>query len=221
MAFLPYYAAFTDYTPTVPKFYWDVYSQEERIKKICEELHKLSSYDDTLAEKVNEVVSEIEQLYKDWDDFKEGAYADYYKKQIDAWIDENLKYIYNHTVKQVHFGLTDTGYFCAYIPDSWSDIRFDTGAVYGTEQYGRLILRYVTDGMGVIDNTAPDYGYAETVNDLRRQVDIALADSSDAKSDAESAKADAETASDTAAENAESIETLNATVYTNMNVEVN
>ena len=56
-------------------------------------------------------------------------------------------------IKQVYFGLTSDGYFCAYVPDSWSDITFDTGATYGTETYGRLILRFDSDGSGVIDNT--------------------------------------------------------------------
>ena len=49
--------------------------------------------------------------------------------------------------------MTDDGYFCAYVPDSWVDIEFDTGAVYGYYTYGRLILRYIVDGSGVIDNT--------------------------------------------------------------------
>lgn len=57
----------------------------------------------------------------------------------------------------VFFGLTSDGHFCAYIPGSWADIEFDTGAVYGTSQYGRLLLRYRTDGSEVIDNTAPNY----------------------------------------------------------------
>ena len=34
----------TQFTPALPEFYWDVYSAEERIKKICMELHKLCEY---------------------------------------------------------------------------------------------------------------------------------------------------------------------------------
>ena len=51
--------------------------------------------------------------------------------------------------------------------------RFDTGAVYGTEDYGRLILRYETSGQGVIDNTAPNYpndNIAADVAKLQREV---------------------------------------------------
>ena len=53
----------------------------------------------------------------------------------------------------VYFGLTDDGHFCAYVPDDWEDIEFDTGTRYGEFDYGRLILRYDVDGSGVIDNT--------------------------------------------------------------------
>jgi len=45
----------------------------------------------------------------------------------------------------VFFGVTLDGHFVAYIPESWTDIDFDTGMIYGTPEYGRLILRYEVD----------------------------------------------------------------------------
>ena len=50
--------------------------------------------------------------------------------------------IISEAIKTVYFGLTLDGYFVAYIPESWTQIIFDTGAVYGTPEYGRLILSY-------------------------------------------------------------------------------
>ena len=79
------YGAFTLATPTIPKFYWDVYSQEQRWKTICCELGKLIDYANAIGVQVN---------------------------------------------------------ICAYIPSSWAGIMFDTGAVYGTDSYGCLILKY-------------------------------------------------------------------------------
>ena len=75
----------------------------------------------------------------------------------------------------VFFGLTSDGYFCAYIPDAWSDIEFDTGAVFGRFDYGRLILRYDVDGSGVIDNTGrydsdSTEGILARIEDLERRV---------------------------------------------------
>ena len=66
--------------------------------------------------------------------------------------------------------LEENGYFCAYIPSSWSDITFDTGAVYGKYDYGRLILRFNAEGDGVINNTgtAPITSF----DDLVKQVQL-------------------------------------------------
>lgn len=48
----------------------------------------------------------------------------------------------NECVKFVFFGLTDNGYFCAYIPDSWDGITFDTISDCSSENYGKLVIKY-------------------------------------------------------------------------------
>ena len=52
---VPPYWGWTAYTPTIPKLYWDVYSQEERIKRLCVEYDKLTHYSSMIAEKTNEI----------------------------------------------------------------------------------------------------------------------------------------------------------------------
>lgn len=74
-------------------------------------------------------------------------YEDDYKAVIEQWLGDNLpQYVYDYitqSIQAVFFGLTDDGYFCAYIPKKWAQyIEFDTGANYNDEQYGCLILRY-------------------------------------------------------------------------------
>ena len=145
-------------TPTIPKFYWDVKSQEQRIKVMCcliqqliDGLENNDSEDAELAERV----TTLEELFRQ---FQDSGFEDYYEKQLEKWISDNVALLYQQLAKQVFFGLTSDGYFCAYVPDSWSDITFDTGAVYGTEMYGRLILRYDADGSGVIDNDVSHKG---------------------------------------------------------------
>lgn len=150
---LPLYGAFTAFTPTIPKFYWDVYSQEERIKCICGEITKIIAYMEANARQTNANTREIEELKELFRKFQESGFKDYYKEQVERWISEHLDFIYENTMKQVYFGLTEDGYFCAYVPDGWRDVRFDTGMVYGRSDYGRLILRYDVEGQGVIDNT--------------------------------------------------------------------
>lgn len=59
------YAAFTQFTPTLPEFYWNVYSSEQRIKHICYELCKLHAYSDYLAEQINLLGEDVEGELKE------------------------------------------------------------------------------------------------------------------------------------------------------------
>lgn len=52
---LPPYWGWTTYTPVIPKFYWDVYSQEQRIKHLCEEYDRLAHYASMLSEEINAI----------------------------------------------------------------------------------------------------------------------------------------------------------------------
>lgn len=176
------YSEFVSTTPALPSFYWDVYSSEQRIKEMCKELCKLVDYANELGVYTSADRERIDELYAEFEQFKDSGFADYYEQLLQKWIDENQRAIYEHLAKQVFFGLTDDGYFCAYVPESWSDITFDTGAVYGRADYGRLILRFTVDGSGVIDNTYDNnnFDYDELkelkaqVNTLNQQVMTAL-----------------------------------------------
>ena len=154
------YGTYTAYTPTLPQFYWDVYSAEQRIKHICMEIDKLVNYANELGVKLNVTHQDVEELKKLFQDFIEHGFEKYYEEQIEKWFQEHAWEIYQKIAKQVFFGLTSDGYFCAYVPDSWKEITFDTGAVYGRSDYGRLCLKFDPEGKGVIDNT-----YSYSLND--------------------------------------------------------
>ena len=49
------YSEYVSMTPSLPSFYWDVYSSEQRIKEICKELKKLADYGTYLAETIDEI----------------------------------------------------------------------------------------------------------------------------------------------------------------------
>ena len=140
--YVPFFAGWTDYTATVPKLYWDVYSQEERIHRICELVHKIACYCDMLGDKITLDHADIEELFAEFEEFKAHGFDDYYAQQVIQWIDDHMSFIFEHVIMGVYFGLTMDGYFCAFIPTSWADITFDTGANFGTAEYGRLILSY-------------------------------------------------------------------------------
>lgn len=150
---IPPFCGFSAFTPTIPKLYWDVKSQEQRILNLFDLLNKLICYSEQIGIQLNLSQDELDKLKAEFEKFQDSGFEDYYEKQLAQWMNENAATLFQLLAKQVYFGLTDDGHFCAYIPDSWSDITFDTGAVYGRADYGRLILRFDADGTGVIDNT--------------------------------------------------------------------
>ena len=138
----PIYSGWGQYTPVIPKLYWDVYSQEQRLKQLCMNFDKVEHYLDYVAELMNEwnieFTDEIEaELENMWDAVHSG-----YEEALQKWFETDF---FKLVAKQVYFGLTDDGHFIAYIPEGWEDIIFDTGFNYNDDTYGRLILRWDVD----------------------------------------------------------------------------
>lgn len=166
---------YSDFTPTIPKLYWNVKSQEQRILNLFKLLDKLVCYTNGIGEQVNLNYEEIQELKETLDGIldEDSDFWKLFEKIAYEWIDNNMTKFIEHSIKQVYFGLTENGYFCAYIPESWSEIIFDTGAVYGRSDYGRLILRFDAEGEDVIDNT---YSYTMSETDKKKLVaDLELA----------------------------------------------
>lgn len=143
---IPLWPAFFPSAPVVPKLYYDALSPEQRIKKLCEELHRLCEYANMLGIRINEDASVIEKLAAQFDKFIEGGFEEYYEGLLTAWILQNAGELLTKYIKLVFFGLTPDGYFCAWIPESWSEITFDTVADYSDPLYGRLVLLYDAEG---------------------------------------------------------------------------
>ena len=143
---IPLWPAFFPSAPVVPKLYYDALSPEQRIKKLCEELHRLCEYANMLGIRVNEDATLIEKLAEQFDKFIEGGFEEYYEGMLTAWILQNAGELLTKYIKLVFFGLTPDGYFCAWIPESWSEITFDTVADYSNPLYGRLVLLYDAEG---------------------------------------------------------------------------
>ena len=97
------------------------------------------SYYEVLAkvtEKLNEVIENLNKQVKN------GEYVHLYLDSIIAWIDANLQQLVSRIVKFVCFGLSDDGYFTAYIPATWAFLSFDTVATYDDPDYGKLIIKW-------------------------------------------------------------------------------
>ena len=89
---------------------------------------------------------EYEELKKLYDDLNSGILPPTMYDSIIAWLNKNLIDIVGELVKHVFFGLTDSGHFVAYIPESWNDIIFNTSnydiTIPTFDVYGHLVLSY-------------------------------------------------------------------------------
>ena len=87
----------------------------------------------------------FDQLNKLLDDIAAGAFPEEISNAIRNYIVKNFYDIVGDMAMTVWFGLTDGGYFVAYIPESWDEITFKTtGYDYDTElqpEYGHLVLQ--------------------------------------------------------------------------------
>lgn len=129
----------------LPAVYDDSLSYYELLAKVIEKLNEVIDAYSGSGEIIQYLLTELQALQAEFEEFKEGGFEEYYEAQLDRWIRENMEGIIGKAIKMVFFGLTRNGYFVAYIPDSWKEIRFDTGMVYNLDTYGRLILRMDVD----------------------------------------------------------------------------
>lgn len=86
----------------------------------------------------------IKTLEKFMAQMESGKFNDAFLNALYKWLHDNVPEILTYAIRQVWFGLTDTGYFVAYIPESWRDIVFNTTGYDITtpyeSEYGHLVL---------------------------------------------------------------------------------
>ena len=89
--------------------------------------------------------AELKALYDevkdDWDRFAAGDFPESTYIAMREWWERNAIDLVGELVRFVFFGLTDDGYFVAYIPENWRNIQFDTIVTSG-DDYGRLCIYY-------------------------------------------------------------------------------
>lgn len=123
--------------------YWDRKAEKDRwaISKIKE----LLSYMELNKEWVANHEVQYQELKSLYDDIIAGRFPEAIDKSFHDWMLANANELVGQMIKNVFFELTDTGYFVAYVPDSWSDITFNTSGLddmITDVEYGHLILSY-------------------------------------------------------------------------------
>ena len=133
----------------LPAVYGDELSYYEVLCKVRDKLNDTITILNQQGENVNglitlynELNTRVTALENEVDDIKNGKYVELYLDSIIAWIDANLQQLVSRIVKFVCFGLSQDGYFTAYIPATWAFLSFDTVATYDDPDYGKLIIKW-------------------------------------------------------------------------------
>lgn len=99
-----------------------------------------------LQEWKSSATATIDDFQKLLNDIAAGVFPEEIADAIRDFIIRNFYDIVGEMTKMVFFGITDEGYFVAYIPESWRDIIFNTTdydiAVPCMTEYGHLVLSY-------------------------------------------------------------------------------
>lgn len=113
-----------------------------RTNEIVEEMKNYADFFEEFQTTSDEIKRDMENIEGELEKIKNGAYVEVYIDALGEWIDNNLQELVAKIVKFVSFGLTDDGYFVAYIPRTWEFIKFDTIVDTNDELYGHLILEW-------------------------------------------------------------------------------
>lgn len=97
---------------------------------------------ESLEEWRKEHEPEYQELKELYDAVMSGNFPPSIVQAFEDWMSRNAIELVGKLVKHVYFGLTNDGYFCAFIPDNWSDITFDTVNDFDDPLYGHLMLIY-------------------------------------------------------------------------------
>lgn len=129
-----------NYTPTLPNFYWDVYSDEQRIKHLCMQLHKLVEYCNVLGEDINITHDDVEQLQEDFQAFQDGEFIDIYASRLEAWLNTHFAEIVRKHMGIVYPAVDEDGRFLLYSA-SIMGLQFGTIMTEG-DDFGRITISY-------------------------------------------------------------------------------
>ena len=114
----------------------------ERMKLLLDSLQKIDGW-------IEQHEKDYQELKDYYDDLVSGRFPPEFVRAMNEWVSRNAIEIIGELVKMVFFGITDDGYFVAYIPDSWNDIIFGTTGLddfpAGVE-YGHLTLSLLIGG---------------------------------------------------------------------------
>lgn len=139
-------------------YFWDQYPDTNFHEINLDWFLKVAQYVKETADTMNEWKKTHEKEYRDlkqlvdsiedWiEDIESGDIPEALINGLATWIDNNVQQLIGKNMRYVWFGLTDEGYFVAYMPESWKELWFDTVMDYSNEYYGHLLIKYDAQGL--------------------------------------------------------------------------
>lgn len=116
---------------------------------LIKDTHSLNETVDNIKQWIIDTQPTINDLKNLYIQITTGNLPDGMKEGIRKWMEENALDLVGDLVKMVFFGITDDGYFIAYIPESWEDIIFGTSGLDDFPpgiEYGHLTLSFKIGG---------------------------------------------------------------------------
>ena len=89
-----------------------------------------------------ELLDHVDAIQRWIDGLEEGDIPEALLEGLRNWIDANLQELIGRNIRYTWFGLTDDGYFVAYMPESWQELWFDTVMDFDDDYYGHLLIKY-------------------------------------------------------------------------------
>lgn len=117
---------------------------------LIREVKRIMLITDNLEEWKAEFQEAYEQLKAIYDDVISGNFPPGIVNAFNRWMEQHGLDIIGHLATMVFFGITDDGYFVAYIPEGWDDILFNTTEydinIPGYTDFGHLVLSFMIGG---------------------------------------------------------------------------
>lgn len=113
--------------PTLPKFYWEVKSQEQLIAYLSCYLDALKDHVNETGDQVNENTSDIDWITDVVESIENGGYFDKYVDGLAKWIDENIQELVGRIARYVFPTFYYDGECWRYamvVPKTWDFLRF-------------------------------------------------------------------------------------------------
>lgn len=113
-----------------------------KINEIIESYSKMETTANSNTDAVKELQASVKEMEYALKAIENGEATKLYEESLENYINKNLKELVANIVKFVSFGLTNDGRFCAYIPENWNFLAFDTIIDPTSDFYGHLLMRY-------------------------------------------------------------------------------